>query len=332
MPSRPTTLFIKKAGAASLLLLCCALLGCTSSAPDQSAFSITREKGGYLIREGRDSVLFYQRHPRFPDSAHARGHYVHPLYGLNGQVLTENMPADHPHHHGIFWAWHQIYVGGKRVGDAWTQDDFAWEVYRVDMLEETDTSAALRAHVRWTSPRWTDAGGQQQPFVRETTTLRAHRTAGDHRAVDVEIKLRALTDSVRIGGSENRKGYGGFSARIRLPDDIQFIGPDGPVEPSTYQVKAGPWLDFSGSFRGERPSGLALLSHPSLPNYPPPWILRRRGSMQNAVFPGRDLVHVPRDTSLTLRYRMIVHRGRARNVNLDSLHALYSTRSLDKAG
>ena len=35
----------------------------------------------------------------------ARSSYVHPLYGLEGEVLTDDFPVDHFHHRGLFWAW-----------------------------------------------------------------------------------------------------------------------------------------------------------------------------------------------------------------------------------
>src|SRR5262245_47997573 len=34
-----------------------------------------------------------------------RASYVHPIYGLDGEVLTDNHPSDHLHHHGLFWGW-----------------------------------------------------------------------------------------------------------------------------------------------------------------------------------------------------------------------------------
>jgi hypothetical protein len=38
-----------------------------------------------------------------------RSDYIHPLYGLNGEMLTNDWPdADHPHHRGIFWAWLEV--------------------------------------------------------------------------------------------------------------------------------------------------------------------------------------------------------------------------------
>ena len=33
-----------------------------------------------------------------------RSTYVHPLYGLDGEVLTDDFPKDHYHHRGLFWA------------------------------------------------------------------------------------------------------------------------------------------------------------------------------------------------------------------------------------
>jgi AcrR family transcriptional regulator len=34
-----------------------------------------------------------------------RSCYIHPLYGLDGEVMTEDFPVDHRHHRGVFWAW-----------------------------------------------------------------------------------------------------------------------------------------------------------------------------------------------------------------------------------
>ena len=90
-------------------------------------------------------------------------------------------------------------------------------------------------------------------------------------------------------------------------------------------MEEGPWLDFSGDF-GEQGqvSGLAILCHRSLPGYPQRWILRRAGSMQNAVYPGQQPVPLSRKKPLVLRYRLIVHRGNAQQVDLNKLQAQYN--------
>lgn len=310
-----------------LLLLVVGLLGvlgCTSESAKRPPVTLQEHAEGYLFTEGRDSIMLYRPRARFPDRAHARSHYIHPLYGWDGTVLTEDFPADHPHQHGIFWAWHQVYVNGERVGDGWTQADIGWAVQAVEPIEDDRAGAALRARVHWTSPRWTGTNGQPTPFVEETMTLRAHPATETYRAIDVRIELRALAEDVRLGGSEDEKGYGGFSARVRLPEDVRFVGPDGPVEPTVTAVAPRPWVDVSATYAGEAPSGLAILAHSSGPDYPPPWILRREASMQNAKYPGATPVRLPRDEPLTLRYRLIVHQGHAGQVPLDRLHAEYT--------
>ena len=298
---------------------------------------------GFAFFEGKEEVLFYQRKPKSLNGKYSRCHYIHPLYSLDGEILTEDFPSDHLHHRGIFWAWHQVLVGDKRVGDGWSLKDIAWDVYDAKTLSLDNGSSALKVKVFWKSPLWTDAEGRQKPFVKETTVIRvspvrdlprrsghesrvtSHGSRGDIRKIDFEISLLALEDGVRIGGAANKKAYGGFSARIRLPKDISFTGQVGDVTPAGTPIEAGPWLDFSGNF-GEQGqvSGLAILCHRSLPGYPQHWILRRTGSMQNAVYPGQKPVSLSREEPLVLRYRLIVHRGDAQWVDLNKLQAQYN--------
>jgi hypothetical protein len=271
-----------------------ALLGAVQK-PQSHPIRIVESEEGFLATEGEKRVLFYQRRPSSLGGKYSRADYVHPLYGLDGEILTEDFPGDHLHHRGIFWAWHQVWVGEKRMGDAWSIEDFSWDVQEAKVLEADSQSRALEVEVLWKSPNWTDADGWQKPFVKETTTIRVHGCEDDVRKIDFEIGLLALEDGVRIGGAENEKAYGGFSARIRLPEGVRFRGPRGQVQPRRTPIEAGPWLDFSGPFGDKgRVSGLAILCHKSSPGYPQRWVLRRRGSMQNPVYPGRHPVPLSR--------------------------------------
>ena len=47
-----------------------------------------------------------------------RSTYIHPLYGLDGEVLTDDFPRDHYHHRGLFWAWPHVKIGGREL-DLW---------------------------------------------------------------------------------------------------------------------------------------------------------------------------------------------------------------------
>jgi hypothetical protein len=313
------------------MLVIIALAGCSpnpnqASPATQNPINISETDQGFTIAEGRQKVMFYQRQHKSLDGKYTRANYIHPLYGLDGEILTEDFPADHPHHRGVFWVWHQVWLGDKKLGDSWAAQDFFWDVYDVEVLTVDSRSRGLRLHVYWKSPLLADADGKQQPFVKETTTILFHRAQGDIRKIDFQIELLALKDNMRLGGSEDAKGYGGFTTRIPLPDGLAFTGTNGPVEPTNLSVEAGPWLDFSGNLGGYgRTSGLAILCHNSLPGYPQRWILRRKGSAQNPVYPGRHPIPLSREKPLMLRYRLIIHRGGVNDVDLDGLQAEYNS-------
>jgi len=299
-----------------------------SGSAKSSPINISETEQGFCVKEGDKQIMFYQRQHKSLDGKYKRANYIHPLYGLDGEILTEDFPADHLHHRGVFWAWHQVWLGDKKLGDNWAAQDFFWDVQDTEILTINSQSRALKLHVYWKSPHLTDAVGNQQPFVKETTTIQIHRAENDVRKIDFQIELLALKDDMRLGGSEDAKGYGGFTTRIPLPDGLAFTGTNGPVEPTNLSVEAGPWLDFSGNLGGQgKTSGLAILCHSSSPGYPQRWILRRKGSAQNPVYPGRHPVPLSREKPLVLRYRLIIHRGDVNHVNLDKLQAEFNNLS-----
>jgi hypothetical protein len=114
-----------------------------------------------------------------------------------------------------------------------------------------------------------------------------------------------------LGGSNDDKGYGGFTARLATPDDTTFTGAVGPVTPQRTPVFGGSWMNLSGTLEGQ-PYGVAILQHPRNPLFPEAWILRhvkRFSNMQNAVYPWRYPVKLPTDNPVVLRYRLVLHKG-----------------------
>ena len=128
--------------------------------------------------------------------------------------------------------------------------------------------------------------------------------------IDYQIEITALEDNFSIGGSEDEKGYSGFSWRIKLPEDAKFEGKNGDVEPTNLAIDAGAWMNISGSLSQQgKKEGVVVISHASNPNHPQPWILRSKSSMQNAAFPGRERYDIPKNKPLMLKYRMVVFQG-----------------------
>ena len=84
------------------LLAATALVAATD---EQASMRVAKDPQGYWFTEGDTKVMFYQQERKaMPDGTAARSNYFHPLHDLDGRVITEDFPADHIHHRGIFTA------------------------------------------------------------------------------------------------------------------------------------------------------------------------------------------------------------------------------------
>jgi len=101
-------------------------------------FTTTKTKQGVEISEKGRKVLFYQEQPKSLDGKYERAGYVHPLYSLNEKVLTDDFPADHPFHRGIFWAWHQIVLKDKMIADGWVCENISWEPVKLKITKNEE--------------------------------------------------------------------------------------------------------------------------------------------------------------------------------------------------
>jgi hypothetical protein len=307
-----------------LAILAIICIACGPSSDKDSPFTFEEGEQGMELLENGKAVYFYQREPKAISEGYICNNYLHPLYSLEGDTLTEEAPPDHLHHRGIFWSWHQHYINGQRIGDGWMMDGISKEVVEWETKTGRNT-ASLNLKVLWSSSNFENG----MKYLEEQTSIAVHPLKEGIRKIDFEISLKALLPGVSLGGSDDEKGYGGFCTRIKMPEDLMFTSSSGPVQPQTLQIVAGPWMDFSGSLGAVGTKhGLAILCHPDTPNYPAPWILRQKNSMQNIVYPGRDAMEIPTDQPVLLKYRLILHAGTAVANDLDKLHAEYSAGNL----
>ncbi|MEQ8849164.1 DUF6807 family protein [Botrimarina sp.] len=279
---------------------------------------------GIDIADRGRPVLRYQLAETSLQGRFPRSNYIHPLYDLDGAVLTEDFPSDHPWHRGVFWTWHQVLIGDKRIGDPWACKNFQWDVSEVESTPQDDGSHLVRVTLHWRSPEWRPAG-VMEPFAEETVALRVYPMSDGRQVIDFVIRLLALTPSLGIGGADNAKGYGGFSLRIKNPLDLLFRGEQGAVRADRTAVHAGRWLDIRPRDDGVH-NHVMVLTHEDHPGGVTPWILRNHTrAMQNVVYPGRQAVPVSDDpeSPLSLRYRLIIHRDEVTTDQIETWQAEY---------
>jgi hypothetical protein len=299
------------------MLCCCGAVVLTNV---YGQFTSTKTDEGIEVSENGKKVLFYQNKPKSLNGKYERAGYVHPLYDLNGKVLTDDFPEDHPYHHGIFWAWHQIVLNDKNIAEGWTYENIFWEPKSVKVTKH-QKNITLQSEMIWKSVLQKNV---PTDIIKENTRITVHKSTGQYRAIDFDIHLSALVDNLKLGGSDDVKGYGGFCFRLKLPSDISFVSNDTTITPTETAVIAGPWMDITGTFDSASlsKSGVAAFCKQPAKNNQQPWILRKVTSMQNIPYPGRTPVPLSRK-GWRLQYRLIIHNDSMSSNKLEKLYEEY---------
>ena len=173
----------------------------TPPVPEKSkGFSLKETGQGIELSENGNKVFFYQKATK-ESGKYLYNHYLHPVYNLKGEVITEEFPADHLNHRGIFWSWHQLFINEKSIGDGWMLENISQEVAGV-VTKVNRKSARFKFRVLWKSSAWEDG----KPFVEEESTVIVHKLEQGIRKIDFEISLKSLVPGVQVGGSNDEKG------------------------------------------------------------------------------------------------------------------------------
>jgi hypothetical protein len=221
--------------------------------------------------------------------------YLHPLVSPGGVTLTDDGPADHPHHRGLFWAWPVVESGGQRY-DSWLLKgiEHRSEGHSTSVMDSA--GAHLKAAHSWV------AGGRT--VLRDTVAVTARPARGGVRMIEILLTLEATDGPVALAGApEQNKGYGGLSARFAPRTGTVLRSSDGPV-PKDEDHGAHRWAELEGTFAGGR-AALRLTASPANPGAPNHWCLRHYG-FAGANFPGVDPVRLEPGKPVTLRYEIRV--------------------------
>jgi hypothetical protein len=318
-------LFVVVLGVALILLLL--FMGQTER--DQGpglAFAEDAAAATLTVMDGARPVLTYRYGENLPaglDAKQTRSCYIHPLYSLDGEPLTADFPADHLHHHGLFWAWPVVEVRGARSSN--------WE----------PAEPSLHQHfVRWVGREADQQGArlvvaniwrlaENETVLEETISLTVHPASALARAIDVEIVLRPVGGRLELRGAPaENKGYGGLCFRgaplfrgAEMTTDQGRITEDSVGKPFL-------WADLS-TRPGPGPEaprdGVAVFIHPGHPDRPLAWLARNSyAGVLNPSWPGLAGATLAADKAVTLRYRIYVHRGDAEAARVGEAYGAYS--------
>lgn len=272
---------------------------------------LKKEAEGYWIMDNEKKVFFFQRHNNDSIPSYARNNYFHPVYDLNGNCITEDFPEDHLHHRGIFWAWREVLVDGVEICDPWEITNFSQNISQFEFYVSNEKNGVIKYSSYWHSNDKPD-----DPFLRENTKVTIHPVSGNHRRIDFEITFRALEKNLMIGGSDDAKGYGGFTVRMKTDENTVFTAPDkSKITPTNLAIPAGQYVDISNP---KKKNGVTIISWPQNPGEEQ-WILRQSGSAQNCAWPGRNPVEFSITEPTILKYTVLIHHGKRNKVPIERI-------------
>lgn len=242
-----------------------------------------------------------------------RSTYLHPLYGLEGEVLTDDFPADHTHHRGLFWAWPHVRVGGQSL-DLWMLRGVRQQFERW-LARDTDVEGSARLGVE---NAWY-VGDRQ--IMREQAWFRVHRAGPESRAMDVEFVWVPVGEPVTLAGAEG-KSYGGLTLRYAPRTETVITTPLGQGSEDLAMTRLA-WADLSARFAGSRDfSGAAVFIAPNHPDFPPMWLTRHYGCLC-VGWPGVEPQTFAPDQPIRAGYRVLIHRGKGDVARLTQAYEQY---------
>jgi len=305
--------------------LCAVLVASVGAFGAEKGFTLRPVNDRSLeVRDGGKPVLVYNHgmiSKKGVDARYNRACYVHPLYGLDGEVLTDDFPVDHRHHRGVFWAWPSMTVGGKKL-QSWVPGGIRYKLQRWVSRKADANHALLEAINGWY------AG--EKKVADEHLRMTVRPAKGGSRAIDFDFTWTAVGRPIILQGAAG-KSYGGFTVRFNTrfrekggidPKKVTITVPDG-VTKQDLAIKPLPWADFTAPLRpGGKQSGLALFIHPTHPAYPPTWLTRHYGCLC-VGWPGVQPGTLQPGKPVRCRYRLWIHRGRAALDTLEKAYAAY---------
>jgi hypothetical protein len=329
------------------LFLSLFLFGQSIFATEPFRFEENKETKQLSLSEGTLPVLTYQydviEHDNVPkdDLRRTAGCYVHPLHGINGEILTDNVPKDHYHHHGIFWAWSHV---GIHEPDSNITEYNLWE-----------SNTALKQHfVRWIDKTITDQTAlfevengwfigdpkEGKKMMIERVRIIVHRIQqGDvtNRSVDFEFQWQPTDKPITLRGVEG-KSYGGFTMRFRPfvaagkslaePNEINRITTPSGITAGDLPETPLAWADYTSLFGDQsaektQPSGAAIFIPKTHPDFPPTWLTRYYGPLC-VGYPGVKGRTFQPSEKIELRYRIWIHDGAVTMPQMEKAYNEYS--------
>ncbi len=240
--------------------------------------------------------------------------YWHPLRLPDSPVLTMNQPADHIHHQGMWVAWKG--VNGVNFWEQPKPGDDPTGYGRILHRKVVEQNVEAGRATFTTENTWVDWRGVQH--LTETRRAVIHTPQDDYWSMDVHLRFAAPAQDVILDLKRGEPGQGGLfysGLTVRFNNAMtpgQLLDAEGRTETMRIFGSTASWCGYAGTHEEDgQVYGMTILDHPENPRHPSPWWVRN-GKNYSILQPSlcyHEPLHLAADGSLTLQYRVVIHRG-----------------------
>lgn len=250
-----------------------------------------------------------------------RGGYLHPLLTPAGKAVTDDYPADHLHHHGIWMAWSKTSVEG-RTPDFWNMGQGKG---KVDFLSLESTWSGVVEAGLIAKHRYTDLTATSPlDILEETWTVRAYAARDTFRIIDLEASHTTLDGKtlelpIYHYGGLGIRGRGEWNGK----DNATFITSENLTDRQKANGQPARWISMTGNVEGGIAT-LSILSHPE--NFRSPQPVRIHPSEPFISFAPQtnEAMSIKPGETYKARYRLIVSDGKGDPELLEQLWQDYA--------
>lgn len=218
------------------------------------------------IRRGEKPVLVYNKAPTAEaaenEPHYTRTGYIHPVYSPSGKVVSGDYAADHPHQHGLFFAWTKTSFEGRKP-EFWNQKQKSGRIsYRrtLALVNEGSVAGFDVEHL------WEDLTAPEgaKPVLIEVWKVRAKDAGEKFFAFEIESVQRCAGESpltverYHYGGMAFR-GNDGWLGEKGTPPGKMITSEDLGREEGNHTRPE--WVALHGPVDGER-AGIQVRSDP----------------------------------------------------------------------
>lgn len=253
-----------------------------------------------------------------------RGGYLHPLTTPTGNVVTDDYPANHVHHHGVWTAWTNTVFQGRKT-DFWNMGDGLGKVDSngIDYSWSGPAFAGVEAENVFTDL----TSGEPIVALNELWLVKVFATGGGKKPYHlIELtSTQTMADDFDLELPEYH--YGGLGIRGRGEWDGKenafFLTSEGVTERDEANGKPAKWIFMGGAVEGGK-AGLVILGSPG--NFRAPQPLRVHPTEPFVCFAPQvaGAMTIKHGETYRSQYRFVIVDGAADKELFDRLWSDYA--------